>query len=167
MRRGARRHVVVLTLLFLAACGGAVEPETGPPDLAFGQRVCARCGMSVDDPRFAAALREGAEQGSSSLFVYDDVGEIFLDMAAPQGIAPSEIWVHDAESSAWIEGRSAHYVRGRIASPMALGIEAYAGAEAATRRAGEIGGEVLGFDALMDLARRGDLETNFNQEDAR
>ncbi len=37
---------------------------------------------------------------------------------------------------------------------MALGIEAYAGTEAAERRAGEIGGEVLDFDALMDRARR-------------
>ena len=48
-----------------------------------------------------------------------------------------------------------------------LGIEAYAREEAAERRAGEIGGEVLEFDALMDRARHGELEVKPNQEDAR
>lgn len=169
MRRPAAAGALLalLPLLAVAACGGPPEPPSGPPDLAYGQEMCARCGMSIDDPRFAAAMRVPGGRRGQRLFVYDDLGEMFLDMAAREGTPPSETWVHDGTSGRWIEGRRARYVRGRISTPMGIGVEAYADAGAATRRAGEVDGEVLDFDALLEMARRGELEAKPNREEAR
>jgi len=54
------RHVrllVILTLsgLLLGACGGR-QGALQPPEIYYGQDTCARCGMLISDPRFAAAL---------------------------------------------------------------------------------------------------------------
>jgi len=38
--------------LMAAACGKP-EPQSGPPEIAYGEATCSRCGMILKDPRFA------------------------------------------------------------------------------------------------------------------
>lgn len=145
--------------LLLSACGKD-EPVSGPPGIAYGEAVCARCGMILSEPRFAAALRLREPDGGTSVRVFDDLGEAFLELAGPGAPAPVEVWVHDAVTEKWIEGRRAFYVRGEIRTPMGLGVEAHAVRATAQRRAWEVKGEAMDFQSLGRIAASGRLHSN-------
>ncbi|MFQ5458425.1 MAG: nitrous oxide reductase accessory protein NosL [Myxococcota bacterium] len=160
----ARLATFVLAIACGAVACGPDDPGTGPPDLRYGEVACARCGMSVDRPRFAAALRYQRPDGGAALAVYDDVGELFLAVGEAENLDVREVWVHDAPSDAWIAGESAFYVQGKIRSPMGLGIEAYGNRAAAEGRAVEVRGAVLDFNALLARSREGALKSRGEED---
>jgi nitrous oxide reductase accessory protein NosL len=149
----SRAIPILATFGLLAAACGKSEPGTGPPGIVYGEATCARCGMILKDPRFAGALRLPEPGGGTHVVVFDDIGELFLTLVKPGAPAPSEIWVHDAVSEKWIDGRRAVYVHGAIQSPMGLGLEAHADRATALRRAGEVKGEAMDFESLKGLPR--------------
>lgn len=105
--------------LSLGACN---DKGTGPTAIRWGKEYCDYCGMIVDDPRFAAQIREKA---GSKAFKFDDLGDAVLWLAK-QGFAESpalEFWVGDVEKGTWIDGRTAWYRRG-MKSPMGHGLGA-------------------------------------------
>jgi copper chaperone NosL len=143
--------IMVLLLAVLTTGCGPREPETGPPSIRYGEDVCARCGMIVSDPRYAAALRFRDVRGER-VTIYDDVGELFLALTQPGEEEPTEVWVHDATTRAWTDGRGALYVIGDIETPMGTRVEAHASREKAERRAREVQGRVLDFKGMRALA---------------
>jgi copper chaperone NosL len=149
----------LLPALLATACGKD-EPATGPPEIAYGESVCSRCGMILSEPRFASALRLPQPGGESRVVIFDDIGELFLTLVQPGAPTPAEIWVHDAATEKWIDGRRAFYVRGDIRSPMGLGVEAHADKAVAQRRASEVKGEAMDFESLTRAAASGHLRTN-------
>ena len=83
----------VLVLLRLAA------PPHGPVEPAWDRVACARCGMLVSDPVFAAQLHAA----SGEVFFFDDPGCLLLqraESAEPRAAAwfhTSDGWLPDAE----------------------------------------------------------------------
>lgn len=134
-----KRLILVLALL-LAGCGQRAT-SLEPPELHLGSDPCARCGMTIDDARFAAAYVSA--DGASHVF--DDIG----DMAATlkTGADVQRAWVHDYNSGAWLDARSAIYVVSpRITSPMGGGLLAVSDRAAAAPLAARFNGRVLTFD---------------------
>lgn len=105
--------------LALPGCG----QSTGPVEVRWGKEPCAYCGMLVDDPRFAAQIRDP----KGKVFKFDDLGDAVLwlaqrDFAQHPGI---EFWVGDSEKKGWVEARTAFY-RSDLHTPMAHGFGAVA-----------------------------------------
>ncbi|OGP85576.1 MAG: hypothetical protein A2Y95_06550 [Deltaproteobacteria bacterium RBG_13_65_10] len=159
-----RTGIAALLLAALAGGCGQREPETGPPSIHYGEDVCTRCGMIVSDPRYAAALRYRDAKGPH-VEIYDDVGELFLFLAQAGKIEPAEVWVHDAPTRAWIDGRGAAYVIGAIQTPMGTHVEAYASREKAKRRAREVQGIVLDDKGVRALAARPQFNPKHSEND--
>jgi hypothetical protein len=112
--------------------------------------------MIVSDPRYAAALRLPSGESGVRTSIYDDAGELFVALGAEPAVEPLEIWVHDAGTRTWIDGRRAFYVRGSAATPMGTGVEAYADRARAEGRARAVKGVVLDFTAMRSAMRAPD-----------
>jgi len=118
-RKLKRRHVLgfgaALLATGLARCGGS---GGGPEAVRWGRENCAYCGMIIDDPRFAAEIRDPA----GKLSKFDDIGcaMTFLSRGGLIGNLAASFWVgnSDAREIAWMDGRTAWYLAGRK-SPMA------------------------------------------------
>jgi copper chaperone NosL len=113
----------------------------------YGQDLCDRCGMVIDDERTAAVARTA---GGRELR-FDDAGELAAftredDEPIAQG------WVRDWNGGGWVEHDEAVYVHAPdLATPMGSGIVAFVSREAAERFATGHGGQVLTWS---DLERR-------------
>ena len=133
-------------LLVLAAAGlSAACPagEPGPPEVAYGLDECSYCRMIVSEERYAAAAR--SPDGTAA---FDDVG--CLAAAVREGrAADATVWVHDAESGAWLDATAAWYVRGDASTtPMGSGRSAVY-TEAAARRLAASAGDVYRWEGLL------------------
>lgn len=96
---------------------------TGPADVRWGKEACAYCGMLVDDPRYAAQIRDP----NGKVFKFDDTGDAVLWLAG-QSFAndpAAEFWVGDSENRGWLDARTAWYRTG-LHTPMAHGFGAVA-----------------------------------------
>lgn len=146
----ARAIGLAVVLAALAACGGGAD---GPPVIEIDRSACAHCGMFVSEPRFAAAHQPPG--GEPRLF--DDIGCLLGALAPEQGAAEGRFWFHDAGSAVWIPGDRAVFVEApRLRTPMASGLVAYDGAEAAARGAAGNGGRVVGpLPELLKWKRQG------------
>lgn len=125
----------------LLACGRAA-PE-GPPEIRYGLDACDRCRMTIDDPRFAAALR--TQDGE--VLRYDDIGDLVAELEE-RGIEGGEAWLHDYEDGGWIRAAEAVLVRTDLPTPMGSGLAAFADRSAAERLVAERGGQLLEWSAL-------------------
>jgi hypothetical protein len=98
------------------ALGACTDNGTGPVAVKWGREYCDYCGMIVDDPRFAAQIREKA---GAKAWKFDDLGDAVLFLAKqPWAEAPGvEFWVGDVEKGVWLDGRTAWYLQGKK-SPM-------------------------------------------------
>lgn len=103
----------------LTACGGK---RSGPEAVHWGKENCDYCGMIIDDPHYAAEIREG-EHGK--LWKFDDLGcaAMFLAKQPWADDARTEFWAGDSESGKWIDGKTAWYVTG-AKTPMMYGFAA-------------------------------------------
>lgn len=112
------RYALISLLLMLSACGAE---RGGAPRARFGQDVCARCGMIVSEPRFAAGYVD--EKGENVLF--DDAGEA-LDVLREVPALKDRLYVNDLEEPGWLPAPAAYYVRAEgFATPMGSGVAAF------------------------------------------
>ncbi|MBS2040805.1 hypothetical protein JST97_37810 [bacterium] len=133
----------ILAAGLMAGCSQPVRPPQ-PPELRLGEMACARCGMSIDDGRFAAARQVGSE-----LRLYDDVGEMLLERAQSPSSGDS-IWVRDYNQQRWLDGRLCRYLRSpKIHSPMGFNIAAATDEVAAVALAARWQTRVLGLEKLQ------------------
>lgn len=137
----------LLLLLFaalLTACASEVDFEQ-PPDIVYGEDVCERCSMIINEARYAAAYVTG--DGQPHLF--DDIGGM---LAHDHELADDVVvfWVHDFDSEQWLKAEDAHYVKGDHITPMGFGIIAFAEPDRAQAWAAEEGGMVMSFADLVD-----------------
>ena len=148
---GRQRDPHVLTILFLsclaavslAACRSGID-FSQPPDIVYGEDVCERCYMIINEARYAAAYV--TEDGKAHLF--DDIGGMFAyDNAAAGDVIVH--WVHDYDTQEWLKAEEAHYVKADHITPMGFGIVAFADQERAEAWAAEQGGLVTTFDELL------------------
>lgn len=132
-----RRFLVLMGSAGVLAAGAATgisllsdddKAVAAEPTIAYGKEACTHCGMIIDDRRFAAAWIE--PKGREVHF--DDIGclvEYREHATPPDG---SRYFVHDFDHDAWLDAESATYAMSSdFHSPMAYGIAAFAGHEAA------------------------------------
>jgi copper chaperone NosL len=87
--------------------------------------------MLVSDLAFAAAYR--TEDGDARIF--DEIGCLLRDLPS----SGARVFVHDYETSEWLDGDAAFYVRSEsIQTPMGGGIVAFSSRETAERHEGKI-----------------------------
>ncbi len=144
---------LLVLIVLLGACGSAAADE--PPEISYGRDECDECHMIIDDPRSAAAYR--LPDGTAVKF--DDIGGLLIHGHEAGELADAKVWVHDYETEEWIEGVSAWYVHSsEVSTPMAFGIAALSDEQQATDFAAEVGGEVMRWDDLVEMASEGVIE---------
>ena len=114
-----RRQVLRLVpgLVLASGLGACSDKGTGPATVRWGKEYCDYCGMIVDDPRFAAQIRE---KPGAKVYKFDDLGDGVLWLLKQPWADSSQVefWVGDVEKGTWIDGRIAWYLSG-MRSPMA------------------------------------------------
>jgi copper chaperone NosL len=138
------RTFLALTLL-AAGCGAE---STGPVALALGEDGCDLCRMIISEQRFAVEARFSP----SKVEKYDDVGCLVERLA--KGGTPSQMWVADHGTGAWVDVRTAVFVVAKdVKTPMASGIVGFARREDADAFARKHAGRLATFDEAREAKR--------------
>lgn len=118
-----RWSLLAALLLLLAGCSG--DAGTGPAEVKWDRDVCERCRMVLSDRLYSAQIRGAAEGQKTRVYRFDDIGcaVLWLEQQPWRSDPRTEIWVNDYRTGAWIDARTAYYVRERI-TPMAYGLGA-------------------------------------------
>jgi copper chaperone NosL len=135
-------------MLIATSCGGTAD---GPPAIVVDRTACSHCRMLISEPLYAAAYQ--AADGEKRVF--DDLG--CLRRAARAEHGSLRVWVHDAASGAWIDGRAAVFVSSAaIRTPMGGGLLAYRNREDADRAAAKHAGQVIrSLSAVLQATESG------------
>jgi len=136
-------YLLLLAVALLTACASEVNFDQ-PPEIIYGEDVCERCSMIINEARYAAAYVTA--DGQPHLF--DDIG----GMLAQNREVPADeavFWVHDFVSEQWLKAEAAYYVKGDQITPMGFGIIAFADRDQADAWAAEEGGLVMTFTDLL------------------
>jgi copper chaperone NosL len=116
------RAAVLLAALLIAACA-ASGGDSKPPDMAYGHDLCDHCGMVIDDPRYAAAIR--FDDGQVRKF--DDAGEMFAYHAEHPNQAVRAWFAHDYTTNEWLRAERAFFVVSQqVHTPMGTGVAVFA-----------------------------------------
>jgi copper chaperone NosL len=137
---------VVVSLFVLAVLGGCAKVDMdAPPEIVYGRDICSRCGMIIEDARFAAGYL--TEDGEPRIF--DDIGGMLRhEVEQPEAIHAR--WVHDYETEAWLRAEEAFFVLApEIHTPMGFGVVALADEGRATAVALRHNGKVLTYAELQ------------------
>jgi copper chaperone NosL len=147
--------LLLVSVLWLAGCQPSAPNLDDPPQIRYGEDVCARCNMIISESRFAAAYV--TPQGEVRRF--DDVGGMVAHYQET-GEEAAVFWVHDYETEAWLKAGDAYYVVSQdLVTPMGFGIVAYADREQADALvAAEEGAMVMEFDALLSQLQAMNLD---------
>lgn len=108
-RRPLTAFAAAATLGALAALAVVVSgrPPDGPVAVDWDGTRCARCGMLVSDPAFAAQRHD--EDGSVAH--YDDPGCLLADLAENGEATLHAAWLHHLREDRWIALDEARFVR--------------------------------------------------------
>lgn len=127
--------------------GDDQDDGDGFPVIHYGAEQCARCGMIIDEERFAAA-RSGPGKASKH---FDDIGCCALDAVEDPPAEGVRLFVHDYNDESWLDANGASYVIAEsIRSPMAYGLAAVRDQQAAQQLAGEAGGHVYAWAQVAE-----------------
>ncbi len=152
-----RNLFFILFLLLLAACAQGSK-EIKPPDIRFGEHVCADCNMIISDPRFASAYVYEISAGRYESKIFDDVGDMlaYADKNPTHKIAAW--YVHDYESKEWTDATTAAYViSNKVETPMASGIVSLAKRDRADVMAYALGVQVIDWKILQEKFKAGEV----------
>ncbi|NJN84192.1 MAG: hypothetical protein HC802_19220 [Caldilineaceae bacterium] len=134
--------------LALAACAPG-QTEAAPPEIRYGETICAECNMIISDPRYAAGLAHEIEPGRYESIAFDDIGDMLNHVKKNPDRQVVAWYAHDFDSEEWIDATQASFVVSpQIKSPMASGTAAFADRAGAERLAAEVSGEMLTWDEL-------------------
>lgn len=157
------RLLLMLTLLGLLLALGACRQSadtSAPPDIRYGEDVCDRCQMIINEERYAAAYWTAGGQARR----FDDIGGM-LAYHQENGEEVASFWVHDYASGEWIPAGESYLVFDPgLHSPMGFGVAACASeAQARSLAYGQAGAFVLPFDQALAQLAAGDLALDPNQ----
>jgi copper chaperone NosL len=146
LRRWSRLVVLLLAVPLASAC------EVAPEPLHVGAEECDHCRMLISDRRFAAQLL--TSKGKAYKFDAIECMHAFIGAGTVATADIHSTWVMDLEGSGdWIPTGEATFLRSpAIRSPMGAGLAAFASREAAETAARDLGGSVMGWEALLASA---------------
>lgn len=155
-RTGARspvaalpRLVLLLLVLLVAAACAQGSREAEPPEIHYGEDICADCGMIISEPRFASAYAWEIEQGRFESIAFDDIGDMVNAIKINQELPFVGFWAHDYYEETWIDAESAFYVVSTaIRSPMGHGVAAFSSQQDAAKLAAPLNAEVVDWDHM-------------------
>lgn len=143
--RGAERRPVrtrAAGLAFAAALLGlACAPGDGPVEPVWDATPCARCGMLVSEPRFAAQIHTP----SGEVLHFDDPGCALL-RAEERPADVRSLWFHEIEGERWLRGEETAFLSVEP-TPMGYGLGAVAAGSAGALARGEALAQARGRDA--------------------
>lgn len=146
-----------LVILILTACAQG-QTEIAPPEIRYGEDVCAECDMIISDPRFAAGYAHEISPGRYLSVAFDDLGDMLSHAAKHPEHKVVAWYVHDYATEEWLDATTAFYVFSHsIQSPMASGTAAHASRAAAKAMAAEVNGVVMDWAGLRDRFAAGQL----------
>jgi copper chaperone NosL len=139
--------LVALSFFALIGCGQDSDTQK-PPDIVYGQDVCDRCNMIINEEKFAAAY--WTEDGEARRF--DDIGGMLAYTSEKNDVVAS-YWVHDFDTGEWVRAEGAYYVLdSNLMTPMGFGIAAFAEKDQAEAMTDGLEGfAVLPFMELLDM----------------
>lgn len=121
MKKFIRSMLATLSLLLLVSCSQPVDTGKAP-EIVYGQDVCDRCGMIINEEKYAAAY--WTKNGEARRF--DDIGGM-IAYIPDESEEIDTYWVHDFATGNWIRAEQAHYVLDSdLMTPMGFGIAAFA-----------------------------------------
>ena len=137
--------IIGVLVLLLSACSSEPDLEE-PPLILYGEDVCDRCSMIINEARFATAYTTST--GETRRF--DDIGGMLrYDRDMVEDVAA--YWVHDFETEEWLKSDEAYYViDANLQTPMGFGIIAFAARDRAESWAENEGGSVIDFSELLE-----------------
>ena len=124
-----------------------------PRPIAYGSEPCARCHMTIADPRFSGELVTNKRR----VYVFDDPG--CLAAFYLRGPVPAEavhsLWVNDfLHPNRFLDATRAVYLRSdSLHSPMGSGLAALDPGPAADSLRAQVGGTLLAWKEVLDSAR--------------
>jgi copper chaperone NosL len=133
----------MIVLLTVSACASGPNLDE-PPDIRYGEDVCDRCIMIINEARYASAYV--TETGEIRRF--DDIGGM-VAYKDELGEDVAVYWVHDYETEEWLKAEEAVYVKSQQQTPMGFGIVAFSERERAEVWADQHDGAVLTFAGLF------------------
>jgi copper chaperone NosL len=152
----AKIWLFMLMMLWVTSCAQGMA-EIKPPDIRFGEDVCADCNMIISDPRFASAYAHEISQGRYASLAFDDMGDMLAHAQKNPEHKIVAWYVHDYTSQEWIDAEQAHFVLSEsIRSPMGYGIAAHATLDGAESMAATIEGEIVDWTELSGMELRAD-----------
>jgi copper chaperone NosL len=118
--------------------------------------------MIISDERFAAGLVVSAARDSPPTRLFDDLGCLLeYERVRPDDEPARSRWVRAFAQDRWLRAEEARYVHASgIHSPMAFGLAAFEGDDAAAPLLEEGGGRVLDFTSLRAEFARGSLRAS-------
>jgi copper chaperone NosL len=150
-------YIALFLLLGLAACQQG-QTAAAPPEIRYGEDVCAECNMIISDVRFASGYAYEISEGRFQSLAFDDIGEMLKHAAKHPEHNIVSWYVHDFDSEEWLDAASALYVvSDKIQAPMGTGVTAHASQEAADRQAAQFQGEVIDWNELRKRFEAGTL----------
>ncbi len=112
-----------MTGLLAVTLSGCSRQDAGTEEIHYGREACARCGMIISDPRFAAEIRGGPDM---NLAKFDDVGCAvnWLETKPWRVETTSKFWVMNSDTgSDWLDARASWFLPDMM-SPMNYGFGA-------------------------------------------
>ena len=147
--KGLTKYLILTVLVVVIAACSQGSAILAPPEIHFGEDVCADCGMIISDPRFASAYAFEIEPGRYQNVAFDDMGDMVHFIKNNPDKAPSGAWAHDYASEEWLVAEAAWYVvSSEIRSPMGHGIAAFGMQAGAQALAAELGVSALDWDHM-------------------
>jgi copper chaperone NosL len=134
--------------LVLSSCAAAADPSV-PPEIVYGEDVCAHCGMIISEPRFAAASWVASDTGPAAR-LFDDIGDLVAYEDQNPDLHVLSRYVHDYRTEEWLDAEDATFVRTEAAStPMGSGVVAFGDFDDAVDFAAANHGQVIDLDGLL------------------
>jgi copper chaperone NosL len=141
--------VIALMVMLLPAACVRGQTTAAPPEIRYGEDVCAECNMIISDVRFAAGYAHEIGDDRYESLAFDDIGDMLVHAGKHPEHQIVAWYVHDYVTKEWLDATEAHYVLSQaLHTPMGFGIAACGTAESAQQTAGELNGTVVDWDGL-------------------
>ena len=150
--------LILLILLFLLTACAQGTTELKPPEIRYGEDVCAECNMIISDPRFATAYAYEVSPGRYQSVLFDDIGDMLIYAGKNPTHKVVAWYVHDYETKEWTDATTASYlVSSQVETPMASGVVSFASADRAEAMAHSLGTTVMDWTTLQAKFKAGEV----------